>query len=105
MTKSSSSSSSKRPAATQRRARGAAWRSQIARRRAGLRAALQPTCPMPGRADAPITRTWLAYVRWKALLSALRSLNCSRPTSPSAPIVSWAASAGTISWWGWYIWG
>ena len=36
-------------------------------------------------------------MRWKALLSALRSLNCSKPTSPSAPIVSWADSAGTIS--------
>lgn len=45
----------------------------------------------------PAGLTWLAYVRWKALLSEARSLNCSRPTSPSPAMVSCADSAGTIS--------
>ena len=47
--------------------------------------------------SACLGRTWLANVRWNADLSGLRSLNWSRPTSPSAATVSCADSAGSIS--------
>lgn len=57
--------------------------------------------PLPPSGSTSVFRhgvhTWLAYVRWKADLSVLRSLNCSSPTSPSTSTVSCAVSAGIMS--------